>query len=165
MARSGRRTWTRFSRRKMRRPMRGWRRGRRSGASDGAEGFEVHPLYKASFALTVWIDQIFEEIARHPESARGGPALDACRDRQRQARRRAERRRRGRDRDDDRLSQAGPEGDQHGDRGGGAAPQGRLLDAGTLRHAESAAFPDPRRDHRADGRVSGGMAAPITRIA
>lgn len=30
-------------------------------AGDG-EAFEVHPLYKASFALTVWIDQLFEEI-------------------------------------------------------------------------------------------------------
>lgn len=30
---------------------------------EGAEeGFEVHPLYQASFALTVWIDQLFEEI-------------------------------------------------------------------------------------------------------
>src|SRR3954470_7185797 len=27
----------------------------------GEEGFEVHPLYQASFALTVWIDQLFEE--------------------------------------------------------------------------------------------------------
>lgn len=25
------------------------------------EGFEVHPLYQASFALTVWIDQLFED--------------------------------------------------------------------------------------------------------
>jgi hypothetical protein len=25
------------------------------------DSFEVHPLYKASFALTVWIDQLFEE--------------------------------------------------------------------------------------------------------
>jgi hypothetical protein len=33
-----------------------------SSASDTeAESFEVHPLYKASFALTVWIDQIFDE--------------------------------------------------------------------------------------------------------
>lgn len=31
-------------------------------AADDEEGFEVHPLYKASFALTVWIDQLFEEI-------------------------------------------------------------------------------------------------------
>lgn len=29
--------------------------------SEGEEGFEVHPLYQASFALTVWIDQLFEE--------------------------------------------------------------------------------------------------------
>ncbi|MEA3212045.1 MAG: hypothetical protein QOE70_5102 [Chthoniobacter sp.] len=26
------------------------------------DNFEVHPLYKASFALTVWIDQLFEEM-------------------------------------------------------------------------------------------------------
>ena len=26
------------------------------------EGFEVHPLYQASFALTVWIDQLFDEM-------------------------------------------------------------------------------------------------------
>jgi hypothetical protein len=26
------------------------------------DGFEVHPLYQASFALTVWIDQLFEEM-------------------------------------------------------------------------------------------------------
>jgi hypothetical protein len=29
---------------------------------EGEDGFEVHPLYQASFALTVWIDQLFEEI-------------------------------------------------------------------------------------------------------
>jgi hypothetical protein len=29
---------------------------------DEADGFEVHPLYRASFALTVWIDQTFEEL-------------------------------------------------------------------------------------------------------
>lgn len=29
---------------------------------EAGEGFEVHPLYKASFALTVWIDQLFEEL-------------------------------------------------------------------------------------------------------
>src|SRR5580658_8279229 len=28
---------------------------------ESEEGFEVHPLYQASFALTVWIDQLFEE--------------------------------------------------------------------------------------------------------
>src|SRR4051812_23188092 len=27
----------------------------------GEEGFEVHPLYQAPFALTVWIDQLSEE--------------------------------------------------------------------------------------------------------
>jgi vacuolar-type H+-ATPase subunit I/STV1 len=26
------------------------------------EGYEVHPLYQASFALTIWIDQLFEEL-------------------------------------------------------------------------------------------------------
>ena len=37
------------------------------------EGFEVHPLYKASFALTVWIDQLFDEsgeIQKHPAAIR-----------------------------------------------------------------------------------------------
>src|SRR6201990_1973068 len=29
---------------------------------DAEDGFEVHPLYKASFALTVWIDQLFDEL-------------------------------------------------------------------------------------------------------
>jgi hypothetical protein len=28
---------------------------------DVEDGFEVHPLYQASFALTVWIDQLFED--------------------------------------------------------------------------------------------------------
>src|SRR4051794_17376497 len=27
------------------------------------ESFEVHPLYQASFALTIWIDQLFEELS------------------------------------------------------------------------------------------------------
>ena len=42
------------------------------GAAE-AESFEVHPLYKASFALTVWIDQIFEEshdIQNQPAAGR-----------------------------------------------------------------------------------------------
>ena len=26
------------------------------------DGYEVHPLYQASFALTIWIDQLFEEL-------------------------------------------------------------------------------------------------------
>jgi hypothetical protein len=29
--------------------------------AEAEDGFEVHPLYQASFALTVWIDQLFEE--------------------------------------------------------------------------------------------------------
>ncbi len=36
-----------------------------SGADEtesGGLGFEVHPLYKASFALTIWIDQLFEDL-------------------------------------------------------------------------------------------------------
>jgi len=28
----------------------------------GEESFEVHPLYQASFALTVWVDQLLEEL-------------------------------------------------------------------------------------------------------
>jgi hypothetical protein len=57
--------------------------GTESGDDDGpatpetsaaeAESFEVHPLYKASFALTVWIDQIFEEaheIQNQPAAGR-----------------------------------------------------------------------------------------------
>ena len=33
------------------------------GAAEGDdEGFEVHPLYQASFALTVWIDQLLDEM-------------------------------------------------------------------------------------------------------
>ena len=28
----------------------------------GEESFEVHPLYQASFALTVWLDQVIEEL-------------------------------------------------------------------------------------------------------
>jgi len=37
------------------------------------EGFEVHPLYQASFALTVWIDQVFEELnelQNHPAAVK-----------------------------------------------------------------------------------------------
>ncbi len=42
-------------------------------AEDDEEGFEVHPLYKASFALTVWIDQLFEELSpvqNHPAAVK-----------------------------------------------------------------------------------------------
>jgi hypothetical protein len=31
-------------------------------AEGDAESFEVHPLYKASFALTIWIDQLYEDL-------------------------------------------------------------------------------------------------------
>ena len=31
-------------------------------SDDDADGYEVHPLYQASFALTIWIDQLFEEL-------------------------------------------------------------------------------------------------------
>ncbi len=37
------------------------------------ESFEFHPLYQASFALTVWIDQLFEELGEvqnHPAAVR-----------------------------------------------------------------------------------------------
>lgn len=37
------------------------------------ESFELHPLYQASFALTVWIDQLFEELGdlqNHPSAVR-----------------------------------------------------------------------------------------------
>ena len=39
-----------------------------------AEGFEVHPLYQAAFALTTWVDQMFEEcgdsVMNHPAAVR-----------------------------------------------------------------------------------------------
>ena len=38
-----------------------------------SEGFELHPLYQASFALTIWIDQLFEELGdlqNHPSAVR-----------------------------------------------------------------------------------------------
>jgi len=37
------------------------------------EGFELHPLYQASFALTIWIDQLFEgleELENRPAAVR-----------------------------------------------------------------------------------------------
>ena len=44
-------------------------------AGDAAipESFELHPLYQASFALTVWIDQIFDELGEvqnHPAAVK-----------------------------------------------------------------------------------------------
>ena len=35
---------------------------RKALSDDDGHSFEVHPLYKASFALTIWIDQLFEEM-------------------------------------------------------------------------------------------------------
>ena len=40
---------------------------------EAGESFESHPLYQASFALTVWIDQLFEELGEmqnHPAAVR-----------------------------------------------------------------------------------------------
>ena len=37
------------------------------------QSFEMHPLYQASFALTIWIDQLFEELGElqsHPAAVR-----------------------------------------------------------------------------------------------
>lgn len=42
-------------------------------ADENDEAFEVHPLYKASFALTIWIDQLFDEmrdVQNQPAAAR-----------------------------------------------------------------------------------------------
>ena len=42
-------------------------------SDSNSESFELHPLYQASFALTVWIDQLFEELGdlqNHPASVR-----------------------------------------------------------------------------------------------
>jgi hypothetical protein len=42
-------------------------------AAEGAESFELHPLYQASFAVTIWIDQLFEELGdlqNHPSAVR-----------------------------------------------------------------------------------------------
>jgi len=33
-----------------------------AASEEAEEGYEVHPLYQASFALTIWIDQLFEEL-------------------------------------------------------------------------------------------------------
>lgn len=36
--------------------------GESEDETQSAESFELHPLYQASFALTVWVDQLFEEL-------------------------------------------------------------------------------------------------------
>jgi hypothetical protein len=44
------------------------------GGEEGSVGdFEMHPLYQASFGLTVWIDQLFDElgdIQNHPSAVK-----------------------------------------------------------------------------------------------
>jgi hypothetical protein len=44
------------------------------GDEEGSMGdFEMHPLYQASFALTVWIDQLFDELGdlqNHPAAVK-----------------------------------------------------------------------------------------------
>jgi hypothetical protein len=49
--------------------------GETEGGEESAqeEDFEVHPLYQASFALTVWIDQLFDEredLQSHPAAVK-----------------------------------------------------------------------------------------------
>jgi hypothetical protein len=42
-------------------------------ADDEEEEYEVHPLYQASFALTVWLDQLFDEredLQNHPAAVK-----------------------------------------------------------------------------------------------
>src|SRR5438067_651094 len=44
-----------------------------STESEDADSFEMHPLYQASFALTVWIDQLFDELGdlqNHPSAVK-----------------------------------------------------------------------------------------------
>ena len=36
--------------------------GEATAENGDEDGYEVHPLYQASFALTIWIDQLFEEL-------------------------------------------------------------------------------------------------------
>ena len=41
--------------------------------TEDEEGFEMHPLYQAAFALTVWLDQLFEELGdlqNHPAAVK-----------------------------------------------------------------------------------------------
>jgi hypothetical protein len=50
---------------------------------DSAEGenYEVHPLYQASFALTVWLDQLFDEredLQNHPAAVKLSTQAAIC---------------------------------------------------------------------------------------
>ncbi|MGA3171525.1 MAG: hypothetical protein ABSE62_10980 [Chthoniobacteraceae bacterium] len=47
--------------------------GQAEGEDAGMGDFEMHPLYQASFALTVWIDQLFDELGdlqNHPSAVK-----------------------------------------------------------------------------------------------
>lgn len=44
---------------------------------DEPEGFEVHPLYQCAFALTAWIDQLFEECGDQVSSDPAAVRLSA----------------------------------------------------------------------------------------
>jgi hypothetical protein len=40
---------------------------------EGGDGFEMHPLYQAAFALTIWLDQLFDELGdlqNHPAAVK-----------------------------------------------------------------------------------------------
>jgi phage pi2 protein 07 len=46
---------------------------KRTAKSAEGENYEVHPLYQASFALTVWLDQLFDEredLQNHPAAVK-----------------------------------------------------------------------------------------------
>ena len=41
--------------------------------SEEEDGFQMHPLYKASFAMTIWLDELFEEspeLQNHPATVK-----------------------------------------------------------------------------------------------
>ena len=43
------------------------------GSDPDEDGFEMHPLYQAAFALTVWLDQLFDELGdlqNHPAAVK-----------------------------------------------------------------------------------------------
>jgi len=47
--------------------------GEAEPGENAAGDFEMHPLYQASFALTVWIDQLFDELGdlqNHPSAVK-----------------------------------------------------------------------------------------------
>jgi hypothetical protein len=51
-------------------------------ADDEEEEYEVHPLYQASFALTVWLDQLFDEredLQNHPAAVKLSTNAAICR--------------------------------------------------------------------------------------